>query len=73
LTAGGRPHPVDAAAGAPDLDFSSHFRYWATFKLGATVDFELRHGGLGFWQLNKEPFNKKLRASYEHERDAPKK
>jgi len=37
------------------------------------VDFELRHGGLGFWQLNKEPFNKKLRASYEHERDAPKK
>lgn len=67
LEAGGRLHPADAAADLPNLDFSSHYRYWATFKPGALQDFELRRGGLGLWQLDKSPFNEKLRAFYEHD------
>jgi len=66
LEPGGRLHPAEAGADLPRLDFSQHADYWVRFQPGSTHAFELRRGGLGLWQLNKVPFNDRLRAFYEH-------
>jgi len=51
--------PVDPAL--PTLDFSNYSNYWRQFKLGSTHSFELRKGGLGFWQVNMAPVNERMR------------
>jgi len=38
--------------------------YWAQFDIGATKEFELRNGGLGFYQLNMEPIYKEQKTFY---------
>jgi hypothetical protein len=42
--------------GAPDLDmYLSGSRWWSQFHPGDSYTFELRKGGLGFWQVNMSP------------------
>jgi len=42
--------------GAPDLDmYLSASRWWRQFHPGDSYTFELRKGGLGFWQVNMSP------------------
>jgi hypothetical protein len=42
-------------AGHPTLHFERDREYWAQFELGSIHHFELRKGGLGFYQLNMAP------------------
>ena len=35
--------------------------YWGQFKIGTTHRFELRKGGLGFYQVNMQPVHVKMR------------
>lgn len=44
-----------------DLDYS---KYWAQFDVGDTKQFELRKGGLGFYQLNMKPVYAEQRVFY---------
>jgi hypothetical protein len=42
--------------GPPDLDmYLSGSAWWRQFRPGDTYTFELRKGGLGFWQVNMQP------------------
>jgi len=50
--------------GPPELDFSKYSYYWHQFKLGTIHQFELRKGGLGFYQVNMEPVREKMRAYF---------
>lgn len=50
---------------APALHFPQHYEYWSQFKKGSEHEFELRRGGLGFYQLNQAPYHARLRAYYE--------
>ncbi|MCK7509538.1 MAG: hypothetical protein MZV70_39540 [Desulfobacterales bacterium] len=54
-------------AGPPALEFPGHHEYWAQFKPGSVHQFELRRGGLGFYQLNMRPLEKALREYYERQ------
>jgi hypothetical protein len=54
--------PADPAL--PTLDFSNYSNYWRQFKLGTTHSFELRKGGLGFYQVNMAPVNQRMRDNY---------
>jgi hypothetical protein len=61
------------AAGLPILAFPSYADYWSSFKAGSVHTFELRRGGLGFYQLNMLPVEAALREYYEaqsHAREA---
>lgn len=51
--------------GLPELSFPQFADYWQQFKTGSKHEFELRRGGLGFYQLNFEPVRQRLRAFYE--------
>lgn len=42
-------------AGPPPLSIHHPTEYWAQFTPDSTYMFELRKGGLGFWQLNEAP------------------
>jgi len=50
--------PVDS--NLPVLNFPKDADYWGQFKLGTTHRFELRKGGLGFYQVNMEPVHAKM-------------
>jgi hypothetical protein len=54
--------PVDQRL--PTLDFSEFSDYWGQFKLGTTHQFELRKGGLGFYQVNMAPVRERMRAYF---------
>jgi hypothetical protein len=42
--------------GTPDLDmYLSGSRWWSQFHPGDSYTFEIRKGGLGFWQVNMSP------------------
>jgi|SRR5690242_10087515 len=45
----------------PVLRFPADADYWGQFKLGTTHSFELRKGGLGFYQVNMGPVHDKMR------------
>jgi hypothetical protein len=45
----------------PVLEFPKDEDYWRQFKLGTTHRFELRRGGLGFYQVNMAPVHVKMR------------
>jgi len=51
--------PVDSRL--PGLEFPSYKDYWRQFALGTTHQFELRKGGLGFYQVNLAPVRAKMR------------
>ena len=50
--------PVDADA--PELRFPRDADYWGQFKLGTVHPFELRKGGLGFYQVDMAPVRAKM-------------
>lgn len=54
-------------AGPPALVFAGHYEYWAQFAPGSVHRFELRRGGLGFYQLNMRPLERVLREYYERQ------
>lgn len=51
------------SAGLPDLSFS-YDEYWQQFKPGSRHTFELRKGGLGFYQVNMATIHKDIKAYY---------
>ncbi len=51
--------PVDP--NLPVLRFPRDADYWRQFKLGTTHQFELRKGGLGFYQVNMQPVHARMR------------
>jgi hypothetical protein len=54
-------------AGLPTLAFPSYADYWSSFRVGSVHTFELRRGGLGFYQLNMLPVEAALREYYEEQ------
>jgi hypothetical protein len=58
--------PVDPKL--PPLDFSDFTDYWGQFKLGTIHRFELRKGGLGFYQVNLAPVRERMRAYFRGEK-----
>jgi hypothetical protein len=59
--------------GLPTLAFPRYSDYWSSFKAGSVHSFELRRGGLGFYQLNMLPVEAAMRDYYEtqnHPREA---
>jgi hypothetical protein len=55
--------------GLPALAFPQYYEYWEQFPSGSLHEFELRHGGLGFYQLNMQPVIERLHDFYaEHNR-----
>lgn len=59
------------SAGLPGLAFPRYADYWSHFKAGSVHEFELRRGGLGFYQLNMQPVEKSLREFYETQNRTP--
>lgn len=51
-------------AGLPVLAFPRYADYWSHSKTGSVHTFELRRGGLGFYQLNMLPVEQTLREYY---------
>jgi hypothetical protein len=51
-------------AGHPALRFERDREYWAQFELGSIYHFELRKGGLGFYQLNMTPIYAAMKEFY---------
>lgn len=68
LTREGQLEPL--TAGLPTLAFPKYYEYWEQFPPGSHHEFELRKGGLGFYQLNMQPVREALREFY-HRHDAP--
>lgn len=52
------------AQGLPTLAFPQYYEYWAQFETGSLHEFELRKGGLGFYQLDMRPVNEALHDFY---------
>jgi hypothetical protein len=61
----GGGHFVPRTSGPPPLDLSRYREYWVALRAGAGYEFELRRGGLGFYQLNLAPL---YAAMHEHYR-----
>jgi len=53
------------AEGLPVLAFPRYPEYWMQFKRDSIHEFELRRGGLSFYQLNIQPVNMAMREYYE--------
>lgn len=45
-------------------EFADFHEYWQQFAVGSTYQFELRRGGLGFYQYNQQPIRKAMKAYY---------
>ncbi len=60
----GGGHFLPRQAGPPPLDLSQYAEYWAELRTGAGHEFELRRGGLGFYQLNLAPVYASMREHY---------
>ena len=54
--------PLDKSL--PELQFPGDADYWRQFKLGTVHSFELRKGGLGFYQVDMAPVRAKMRAYF---------
>ena len=50
--------------GMPVLRFDNYYEYWGQFGSGSDYAFQLRWGGLGFYQLNLEPIEQAMREFY---------
>jgi hypothetical protein len=55
---------VPRASGPPPLDLSRYGEYWTLRRPGTGYEFELRRGGLGFYQLNLAPLYAVMREHY---------
>lgn len=55
-------------SGPPDLSFPGYDEYWKQYQPGSKHSFELRFGGLGFYQLNLEPVRMEFRKYYTERR-----
>ncbi len=53
----------------PALHFSGTREYWAQFEPGSSHRFELLHGPLGMWQLDRRELDRKTRAFYQTRND----
>jgi hypothetical protein len=62
-----RLEPLEA--GLPVIEFEQGIGYWQQFKPGASYTLHLRHGGLGFYQLDLAPVYAATRAFYEKRND----
>lgn len=51
--------------GLPAIQFEQPSEYWRQFKPGSRYTFYLRHGGLGFYQLDRAPIYAETREFYE--------
>jgi hypothetical protein len=58
-----RLEPLEA--GLPVIEFDRGIEYWQQFKPGASYTLYLRHGGLGFYQLDIASVYAETRAFYE--------
>ena len=58
-----RLEPLEA--GLPVIEFNQGIEYWQQFKPGASYTLYLRHGGLGFYQLDIASVYAETRAFYE--------
>jgi hypothetical protein len=56
---------IPLSSGLPTLVFPRYPDYWSHFRVGSVHSFELRRGGLGFYQLNMLPVEAALRDYYE--------
>ena len=65
LEADGSLAPLQA--GPPTLSFPRFADYWASFKVGSVHEFNLRRGGLGFYQIDMAPVNKAMRRYFRNE------
>jgi hypothetical protein len=52
----------------PNLAFPGHSDYWQQYETGSIHKFELRHGGLGLYQINMEPLRDEWRKFYKGKR-----
>ncbi len=59
---------TSVAPGPPDLSFPGYGDYWKQYEPGSKHTFELRYGGLAFYQLNLEPVRKEFRKYYTEHR-----
>ena len=57
-------HLVPVHSGPPEITFSHYHDYWKQFQLGSVQKLYLRHGGLGFYQLDETPLHDAIRAYY---------
>lgn len=64
----GRFTPPDESL--PELRFEDHSEYWRQIGAGESREFELRRGGLGFYQLNMRPIHKAVVAFYRNKERA---
>jgi len=55
--------------GLPDIHFIKYPDYWAQFQVGQQQVFNLRKGGLDFWQLDMAPVYSAMRDYYRHQDD----
>jgi len=59
--------------GLPELRFSKHERkFWSSYELGQVETFELRKGGLDFYQIDMRPVRERMRNFYEQRRKSRK-
>lgn len=59
-------HFIPAVQGLPELDFPGRYNVlWSRYAFGHMEKFELRHGGLGFYQIDMAPIDQRLRDYYE--------
>ncbi len=59
LTSSGEFQPL--TSGLPAFSLRRYSDYWARFRSGSLHQFELRKGGLGFYQINVRPLNEAMR------------
>jgi hypothetical protein len=64
----GGGHFAPRQDGLPPLDLSRYGEYWAELRVGASYEFALRRGGLGFYQLDLAPLYAAMR-KYHRPRD----
>ena len=65
-----RFYPVQDADGLPLIELKPH-ELWSSQRNGSRHRFELRRGGLDFYQLNSAPIRQALQLHHEGYRDRP--
>jgi hypothetical protein len=58
---------VSERQGLPELQFPNrHREFWSQYDSGAIEEFELRKGGLDFYQINMKPIYERIENYYKH-------
>ena len=61
---------VPMREGPPALEFHDNAEYWAQFPAGASYRFDLRRGGLGFYQFSLAPIHEDMRRYFDGKRSS---